>query len=260
MSNPSSQIDPTVAGTSRPTIFHFTHWKAGSQWVRAVLASACPDRVVDPLPRNAHLLERPLVPGAIYSPLYMRRETFAECAASRAEPQARFVVIRDLRDALVSWYFSLKISHQDIPGTRISGLRDALLSRSVEDGLIYLITGDGDFPGLARHAEIQTSWIDSGDVLVRYEDLLSSQHEQFARILRHCGISIESARLNEIVRRHSFEAVSGRPRGEEDIAAHHRKGVPGDWRNHFTPRVARDFKARYGPTLVKTGYESDLSW
>ena len=41
-----------------------------------------------------------------------------------------------------------------------------------------------------------------------------------------------------------------RKRGEEDLLAHERKGVAGDWRNYFTPGLARLFRDRFGETLV----------
>jgi hypothetical protein len=36
--------------------------------------------------------------------------------------------------------------------------------------------------------------------------------------------------------------------------------VAGDWRNHFTDRLARQFKDRFGELLVQTGYEPDGHW
>jgi lipopolysaccharide transport system ATP-binding protein len=54
--------------------------------------------------------------------------------------------------------------------------------------------------------------------------------------------------------------AAGRERGSEDARAHLRKGVAGDWREHFTDRVKDAFKARYGGLLVATGYEQDLDW
>ena len=58
-----------------------------------------------------------------------------------------------------------------------------------------------------------------------------------------------------------FERLTGgRKRGQEDLAAHERKGVAGDWRNYFSERVTLAFKARYGGLLVATGYEQDLNW
>jgi hypothetical protein len=37
-------------------------------------------------------------------------------------------------------------------------------------------------------------------------------------------------------------------------------GIAGDWRHHFSERVKKAFKARYGGILVATGYERDLDW
>ena len=249
-----------MSDTETPTIFHFTHWKAGSQWVRAVFEAACPGRVVPGQPRNAHVLEAPIQKGAIYSPIYLKRQLFEAAPAASVSPSVRLVVIRDLRDALVSWYFSLKVSHQDIPGTRISSLRDALQARSVEDGLLYLVHGEEGFTGLAGHAAIQLSWLNEGDLLVRYEELIEDELGQFGRILERCAIPVPADRLASIVHSRSFETVSGRARGEEDIGAHQRKGVRGDWRNHFTPRVAEAVKERFGSVLIQTGYERDHSW
>lgn len=246
--------------SAEPTVFHFTHWKAGSQWVRGVLADACPGRVVDALPKNKQVLHQPLKRGAIYSPVYMKHQDFEASEASRSAPAVRLLVIRDLRDALVSWYYSLKVSHVDIPGTRIAHLRNALRSRSTEEGLVYLIEGEGDFPGLLDHALIQLSWLGCCDLLVRYEELLQDETAQFDRILRRCGIKLDPGRLEQIVRDRSFESASGRDRGEECVGSHHRKGVRGDWRNHFTPTIERAFKERFADTLVQTGYEQSASW
>jgi hypothetical protein len=67
--------------------------------------------------------------------------------------------------------------------------------------------------------------------------------------------------LREAVIASRFERMTqGRARGTEDIGAHERKGVAGDWQNHFTKRVKHAFKNRYGALLVATGYERDLDW
>jgi lipopolysaccharide transport system ATP-binding protein len=63
-----------------------------------------------------------------------------------------------------------------------------------------------------------------------------------------------------VVLANRFEARSGRRRGEEDVASHERKGVAGDWKNHFTDKVAKAFKDRFGELLVATGYEKDSRW
>jgi len=52
----------------------------------------------------------------------------------------------------------------------------------------------------------------------------------------------------------------GRKLGEEDITSHGRKGTPGDWKNHFTPALRRQFGEKFGDLLIATGYEKDLAW
>ena len=51
----------------------------------------------------------------------------------------------------------------------------------------------------------------------------------------------------------------GRKPGIEDSQAHD-QGIPGDWRNYFTDKVATEFKRCYGSLLVATGYEKGFAW
>jgi hypothetical protein len=65
----------------------------------------------------------------------------------------------------------------------------------------------------------------------------------------------------EILRRNAFSLKSnGRAPGAENVSSHYRKGVPGDWVNHFSAGHSRRFKERYGELLVRLGYERDLDW
>jgi len=66
--------------------------------------------------------------------------------------------------------------------------------------------------------------------------------------------------LREIIEEHRFERVAGRKRGKENVKSHFRKGVPGDWINHFEERHVRAFKDRYNDLLLKLGYEEDPDW
>ncbi|MGH8509311.1 MAG: sulfotransferase domain-containing protein [Gammaproteobacteria bacterium] len=52
----------------------------------------------------------------------------------------------------------------------------------------------------------------------------------------------------------------GRKAGQEDNFAHYRKGIAGDWRTYFTPRITRRFKELYGDLLMMGGYERNENW
>lgn len=68
-------------------------------------------------------------------------------------------------------------------------------------------------------------------------------------------------RALSIVYENDFSALAGgRNAGEEDVRHHYRKGVTGDWKNHFREEHKRFFKERYGAVLIKLGYERDENW
>ena len=135
--------------------------------------------------------------------------------------------------------------------------RAQLNSLTIEAGMIYLI--DEWLPGCAY---IQQSWIESGEPLIRYEDLLDRDTEILEQVLLDkCELPVDRARFREIVLANRFEQLTaGRSRGEEDTAAHERKGIAGDWQNYFTDRVRSAFKERYGELLIGVGYEANLDW
>lgn len=55
--------------------------------------------------------------------------------------------------------------------------------------------------------------------------------------------------------RFSFENLAGgRVVGQEDQNSHYRRGIAGDWRNHFTDTHIAAFRDRYGDLVEKLGY------
>ena len=107
---------------------------------------------------------------------------------------------------------------------------------------------------------IQRSWINSGEMVIRYEDLLADQHAAFKQVHDYCQLGISPEAWNRLVAESSFEKVTGRMRGEEDVTQHHRKGISGDWKNYFSPQIKALFKERFGQVLVETGYEQNTDW
>lgn len=188
-------------------------------------------------------------------------------------------VVRDGRDVVVSLYFY----HQR--ELTFGGMRAALADAYLRDTLgagYDLDDTQGNLPafidslrsrpfgGLLRASgsrrllgwpEHVAEWIDKPGVLVtRYEDLLADTAREMGRVARHLGREPSEMELAELAARHSFEATSGRRPGHEDRAAHQRKGIAGDWRNHFTPEAARAFAGYGGTVLVGLGYETDAGW
>jgi lipopolysaccharide transport system ATP-binding protein len=230
-----------------PSIFHITHWKAGSQWVRAVLEDVAPDRIVQPLPDQRHDFNSPIVPGGIYTPVYASEQQF-RAAVPVTINQRTFVVVRDPRDTLVSWYYSLRYSHGE-DYAPVGPARRLLQEVDLVDGLTILLRGE-----LADAVNIQMTWLQAGATMFRYEDLLADELAGFRRIMDFCQIEIDDDSLLRVVQRHSFERVSGRKRGQADPTSPLRLGASGDWRSHFPDRFISLFRTLFGEATVRLGY------
>lgn len=238
--------------SGQDAIFHITHWKAGSMWVHGVFKHLAKDRLVKVKGDQPDLLREALRPGGVYSPVYISKPKFIDLVGDL--PHKRFFVIRDLRDTLVSWYFSLRFSHPTGAFAFVADQRHQLESVQTEEGLIGLIQGR-----LSHMAGIQKSWLDD-ELIIRYEDMLADEQAVFERICRHVGFNTPDEVRQRVVAFNNFENCTGRKPGEEDQASHRRKGVVGDWRNHFSDRVKDVFKEQFGEHMIATGYEKNLDW
>jgi Sulfotransferase family len=96
---------------------------------------------------------------------------------------------------------------------------------------------------------------------VRYEDLLARPVELFAGMVTFLGGDADPETIEKIVGENSFESRTGdRALGTEDPKSFLRKGISGDWKNHFTERDRRAYAEEAGDLLVELGYERDDSW
>ena len=72
---------------------------------------------------------------------------------------------------------------------------------------------------------------------------------------------LPSERLMGIILQNDFKSKSkGRKQGEENLKHHYRKGVHGDWKNHFNHGHKEYFKKLYNDLIVKLGYEVNDEW
>ncbi len=246
------QITNALNIGKQPTLLHITHWKAGSQWIEKILRKCSPKKLVHPEIDMSHFLKKPVLSGKIYPTLYITYQQFK--TAKLPKQFKKLVIFRDLRDTLISSYFSMKISHPILNQDHVN-LRNLLTNCSQEEGLIFLINH-----GLPDSANIQHSWLEAGESFIRYEDLLENDLEILTPIIAGT-LRLNQNRFQDIILSTRFEAIThGRKRGDEDIVIHERKGIAGDWKNYFNNRIKNEFKAKYGELLIRTGYEKDLAW
>lgn len=238
---------------SASTYFHVTHPKAASQWVQSILENLYRDAVVKNLPAAGSVRGGNVEGGKFYTSLYLTKD---EVDALNATQSRSFFVMRDLRDALVSLYFSLSKTHA-VTDEFVERGRGVLAGLSKEDGLRTLIEQNA-----YNFVRIQSSWLGQTTRCFRFEDLVQAPLDGFTKIFRDVlQLEVHPERLGSVCEKFSFERMSGGRRlGEEDAGSHLRSGKPGNWREHFNPDLIARFKELHGEHLIACGYESNMDW
>lgn len=249
-------------------LYHCTTQKAGSQWIKRVFADPLVWRFsalrtwdyedrsfiggIDPRPINQRL-DLPAFPDRIIAtPLYIDYPGYK--AIPKNGPVRALFVLRDPRDLVVSDYFSSRYSHA--PMGDIPVLRQHLNTLDEPSGMLVILEilhSYGTF-------ECQRSWMENAAdpevLVVRFEDMISDAGSAtWERIFDHLDIRIPRFLLSKVLRKYSFSSLAGRSRGVEDKTAHFRKGVHGDWKNHFSDGLQAKFKELTGNLVQSLGYE-----
>jgi hypothetical protein len=254
--------------SSAENVYHCCVHKTASQWIRKILSdsrtykysglevhSAETERSdgADTRPMTERAYTEAFPRATIITPLYIDFASFQRIP--KPDQFRAFFVPRDPRDVVISWYFSVKLSHK-VMG-RIGDVREKLQILPEEDGLQFVI----EFVNTRGGFEALRSWQQSvkGDDRLRifkYEEL--TDERQFATwkaLLGHCDIAMPDHVLHDVLQEYAFSALTkGRARGEEDVKSHLRKGVHGDWKNHFTTAVEKKFREVTGGLVEELGY------
>jgi hypothetical protein len=243
-------------------VVHITLHKCGSQWVRDVLCAseilrtsgiAYSGDTFDLLTKGDLKLPEGEFSGPIYG---MNR---VEWQRLKRPGDKAVVVLRDPRDRLVSFLFSMLYSHRT--GIRIDSLRDILSDFPNHQKRINLLICFMSFARFYLTWAIGADEDDADDALVvRYESLLQNQCVEFRRILDWLGWHVPDDVLDAVVERLSFKNRAGRSPGETDIFSHYRRGIIGDWRNHFSRENGKLWEQIYPGLLAKIGYENSDDW
>ena len=98
-------------------------------------------------------------------------------------------------------------------------------------------------------------------MFVKYEDMLQEAVEVLSKALMALvGSEIDERQVKLTVERYSFEKKTGRLPGTEDKFSFARKGIRGDWQNHFSKEARQVFDHYAGDLLVELGYETGHGW
>lgn len=158
-------------------------------------------------------------------------------------PQARLIhMVRDGRDGAVSgWFHNQRVDPDWIAG-RYASMADYVIDFA-ESWVTDLRLGE-EFAARAPDRYL----------MLRYEDLGADPAATLARACQFLGVSDDAAIIADCLEQTSFEKLSGRSRGEADNGSFFRKGVAGDWVNHFDDALNQAFLDKAGEELRRYGY------
>ena len=163
------------------------------------------------------------------------------------------VLFRDLRDVAVSYYFYVRNTPWHPEHKTYSKFM------SVQEGL-------HEFSKvlLPEYKNWVDSWRSASKELClieRYEDLRTDTHTVMNRIIDHYQLGLSNELQEQIIEKNSFgNLASGRKAGEDNSSSFFRKGVSGDWKNHFDEELKAIYKKQISDFLISEGYELNDNW
>jgi len=235
--------------------------KTGTTWMCRLLGSLPGYRRIGNLQRNLDAF-RVVQPGSVIH----GHETYSVDLSQILQTQKISVVlmIRDPRDQAVSrMYHVLRDKNE-------AG-HEFMMQLDPDEALMYSINGTpGKMIGVVQSLEFTRRWLESElhKSVVKYEHLQAHPVRILHDVLSESGLEVSDQLVEAIIYRNNFERLSrgrkfwqnGRKQGEADSTSHFRKGIVGDWRNHFSEIHINRFKELAGETLIELGYESGYDW
>jgi hypothetical protein len=271
---------------------YFGHHKCMTTWVRHVLQRVCNELSWNYVEMNisgSEYVRRNKVDMLSYQDPDME-------IVRTLEDFVGFHIIRDPRDIVVSAYFSHLHSHATDNWPELSAYRAELQKLSKDDGLLL----EMEFLRREFKQLYEWDYAQENVLELKMEDVVANPYDQIVRALLFIEAAAENTPLRTrllaavasgirdlgylyripsiVVPKYVLpkipvefllgyiyeirfsEMTKGRGRGMEDACSHYRKGVAGDWVNHFKPQHKEYFKKNYNDVLLKLGYESTSDW
>lgn len=159
------------------------------------------------------------------------------------------LMLRDPRDALVSFYFSMAYSHS-VPQGKTESRATVLAERERATGVNiddYVLEKSGFF--LQTYENYLQHILDRPNTLfVTYEQMIDDFAAWLQKIIQHTGFSPTEEVVARLVRESNFQV------NVEDPLKHRRQVAAGDHRRKLHPETIEKLNQRFEIVLLRLGY------
>jgi hypothetical protein len=267
---------------------YFGHHKCASTWIMRILYDVCTSLGLKAYEKQIVVLSQPRETLVSIHPDFYFCQTSDYSKVTLLPDFKGFHVIRDPRDIIISGYFSHLYSHATKNWPELAAHREKLKSVGRHEGILLEIDFSKQF---IDHID-DWNYNATNIFELKYEDVVENPFERMRDVFVYLGLyeqeenattystltinrvlskiglksharkmTLNDELIKTIIKKHSFNKLSGgRDRGVSNDFSHYRKGISGDWQNHFGDEHKEKFKEVYGDIVVKLGYEQDNHW
>ena len=164
----------------------------------------------------------------------------------RLFPEAKYIhIVRDGRDVVVSHYKHIErvVKTKNLKDYKLSSFKESLPELSKKWSLF-----------VEKGAEAAKKLPSKQFQLIRYEDLKQQPDNHIQRLFQFLGVNDSLELVKSCQEKTSFESLTKRKAGEEKMDSFLRKGIVGDWQNHFDAESLQIFEQYGGKWLNYYGY------
>lgn len=201
-------------------------------------------------PEGTHRLRDELLRGELSLPFYhWSHDSLETFQGMVGDPSYRFIYLhRDPRDAAVSWAHDFQ--HREFFG-------DMPFSQILEHVVTHVI------PQPVKSA---AEWIKADCMVITFLQVKGDIRKLIRGILDYVGYFdannehvLTDEEIELVIEKYSFESMTGRARGEDGPLLRTgymlRKGISGEWRQHFDSSLIRRCNEIMGQEILALGYD-----
>lgn len=180
------------------------------------------------------------------------------------------VLIRDMRDMLISRYYHIMTSNNHWDYRRLLGFQE---EERLYESMRGVVPVDSSETVIQYYSKWINGWLERAEenhhktIVVTFEELKEDTFSALKKVYMFFGYTTENHIIKRVIERQTIHFqnslkndLSTNLKQKGRSMSTFRKGKTGEWRECFDEKTKNYFKSFAGGTLIKAGYEDGLDW